>query len=79
MKYTTIFIFIFAIFFFPSIVLGAMQLDVPFTSQSPDGNWKQPWQDACEEASIFMVNRLYIKKNILSPEDAKKGIGEILL
>lgn len=28
---------------------------VPFTSQAPAGNWSQPWQDFCEEASVVMA------------------------
>ncbi len=28
---------------------------VPFTSQSPFGNWAEPYQDFCEEASVVMV------------------------
>lgn len=28
---------------------------VPFTSQAPYENWAQPWQDACEEASVLMA------------------------
>lgn len=28
---------------------------VPFTSQAPFGNWAQPWQDFCEEASVVMA------------------------
>ena len=29
--------------------------DVPFSSQAPFENWSQPWQDACEEASVLMA------------------------
>lgn len=29
---------------------------VPFTSQAPFGNWDQPYQDACEEASLLMAH-----------------------
>ncbi|MDP3771758.1 MAG: C39 family peptidase [bacterium] len=28
---------------------------VPFTVQAPFGNWRQPWQDFCEEASVVMA------------------------
>jgi uncharacterized protein YvpB len=31
-------------------------LNVPFSPQAPFGNWDQPYQDACEEASIIMVH-----------------------
>ncbi len=30
-------------------------LDVPFTSQAPYANWKEPYQDACEEAAVVMA------------------------
>lgn len=30
-------------------------ISVPFTSQAPAGNWSQPWQDFCEEASVVMA------------------------
>ncbi len=63
--------------FFPTTVLGATQLEVPFTPQAPDGVWVQPWQDACEEASIFMVDRFYQEENIANAEVAKTGILEI--
>ncbi len=35
------------------------RLAVPFTSQAPEKNWDQPWQDACEEAAILMVDAYY--------------------
>lgn len=44
----------------PTAVLGAtVSLSVPFSSQAPEGNWNQPWQDACEETSITMIDRFY--------------------
>lgn len=30
-------------------------LDVPFSPQAPEGDWSQPWQDACEETSVLMA------------------------
>jgi hypothetical protein len=36
-----------------------INLDVPFTSQAPEFNWDQPWQDACEEAAILMLDAYY--------------------
>ena len=35
------------------------QLEVPFTSQAPAGNWLEPWQNACEETSIIMVSNYF--------------------
>jgi hypothetical protein len=36
-----------------------INLIVPFTSQAPERNWDEPWQDACEEAAILMLDAYY--------------------
>lgn len=38
---------------------GAMNLSVPFAPQAPFGNWAQPYQDACEEAAMIMIERFF--------------------
>lgn len=48
-------------------------LAVPFTSQAPEKNWDEPWQDACEEASLLMLDAYY-KNYKLSPLFAKDEI-----
>ncbi|MFZ2978201.1 MAG: C39 family peptidase [Candidatus Magasanikiibacteriota bacterium] len=48
-------------------------LAVPFTSQAPEKNWDQPWQDACEEAALLMLDAYY-KNYKLSPLFAKDEI-----
>ncbi len=40
-------------------IVAAKNITVPFTPQSPDGIWVQPWQDLCEEASLLMVDQYY--------------------
>lgn len=42
----------------------ATTIDVPFTSQAPAGNWSEPWQNACEETSIYMVSSFYAQDEI---------------
>lgn len=37
----------------------SINLAVPFMSQAPEKNWSQPWQDACEEAAILMMDAYY--------------------
>lgn len=37
------------------VSFAATLIQVPFTSQAPMGNWAQPWQDFCEEASVVMA------------------------
>ncbi|HLD21078.1 MAG TPA: C39 family peptidase [Patescibacteria group bacterium] len=34
-------------------------LAVPFTSQAPNGNWDEPYQEGCEEASVYMVHAYF--------------------
>ena len=50
-----------------------MNLAVPFTSQAPEKNWDQPWQDACEEAAVLMLDAYY-KGYGLSPLFARDEI-----
>lgn len=57
----------------PSRVL----LDVPFTSQAPEKNWDQPWQDACEEAAVLMLDAYY-KKYSLSPLFARDELQKMV-
>ncbi len=46
-------------------------IDVPFTSQAPTGNWSEPWQKACEETSIYMVTSFYAEDTIKRDEAIK--------
>jgi len=50
-----------------------INLPVPFTSQAPEKNWEQPWQDACEEAAVLMMDAYYKQYN-LSPLFARDEI-----
>ena len=43
----------------PSTMPVKFNLAVPFTSQAPLSNWDAVHEDACEEASIYMVNAFY--------------------
>lgn len=54
-------------------------LDVPFTIQAPEQQWDLPYEEACEEASVFMVASYYQGKTGRLPiEEAKKGILDIV-
>jgi len=52
-------------------------INVPFTSQSPNGDWSEPWQNACEETSIYMVSSFYANDPIKRDQAVLK-IKEIL-
>ncbi len=43
-------------------------VDVPFTTQAPAGDWSEPWQNACEETSIYMVASFYAEDDIKRDE-----------
>lgn len=55
------------------ILTGDINLNVPFQSQAPFRNWAQPYQDACEEAAIIMVERS-LRGVTLSKEEMKTEI-----
>ncbi len=44
-----------------------------FVEQAPEKNWDQPWQDACEEASLLTVDFYYQNKSS-SPEIVRGNI-----
>lgn len=37
-------------------------IETTFVPQSPEQNWDQPWQDACEEAALLTVDYFYKKQ-----------------
>lgn len=47
-------------------------VDVPFTAQAPVGNWSEPWANACEETSVYMVSSFYAEDEIQRDEAVKK-------
>ena len=50
-------------------------LAVPFTSQAPFEDWNLPYKEACEEASVAMVDAFYKNRELtkrLSDEEIKK-------
>ena len=47
-------------------------LAVPFISEAPDKNWTGPWKNACEEASMAMVDKYYSGQSSVSSAAAKK-------
>jgi hypothetical protein len=50
---------------------------VPFFAQAPDGDWSQPWEDACEEASLALAYH-YVQGTDLSVERFKREVLEMV-
>ena len=55
-------------------ILKKIELTAPFLCQAPNGDWSQPWQDACEEAAIVIA--IHYAKDF--PLDKETGNQEIL-
>lgn len=55
-------------------------LAVPFTSQAPNGDWSEPYQEACEETSLLMAHRYYQGEpgGAMDPAVADKAIWEVV-
>lgn len=61
----------------PATTEKEANIDVPFTSQAPNGDWSEPWQNACEETSIYMVSSFY-SNDPIKRDQAVLKIKEIL-
>lgn len=48
-----------------------VRLEVPYVSQVPQGSWVLPWSQACEEASIAMVQYFYEGKKAPTVAEGK--------
>lgn len=58
----------------PTTTRAAVILDVPFTVQAPYNTWRvQPFQDACEEATIIMAESYYTGED-LTPRYVRRRI-----
>ncbi|MFA6304170.1 MAG: C39 family peptidase [Patescibacteria group bacterium] len=58
----------------PIKIAATINLDIPFTSQAPTGNWAEVFNEACEEASIIMVDHYYDKQPFISGTETEKEI-----
>lgn len=58
----------------------AVNLAVPFTPQAPQGNWGEPYQEACEEASVYMVSQFYegTPEGLINADQADADILQIV-
>lgn len=50
-------------------------LDIPFTSQAPFGNWDATHEEYCEEASLVMANRFVTNRGISGSQDADDAMN----
>ncbi len=55
----------------PTPTTTSANLEVPFTPEVPDGQWVAPWNNACEEAAVTMVDAWYKGEEELTKVKAK--------
>lgn len=53
-------------------------LKVPFASQAPYGDWSEPYENACEEASIIMVSHFFDQQS-LTKDEMKANIDRLVV
>ena len=53
-------------------------LPVPFQPQAPFGDWRDPWEDTCEEASLVLANRFARSIATISREEMRDEILELV-
>lgn len=52
-------------------------LRVPYVSEAPENNWTGNWVNACEEATIAMVEQYYLGKVAVGVEEAKNILQKL--
>jgi hypothetical protein len=52
-------------------------LDVAFMSEAPDGNWTQPWSNACEETVTLMADKYYAGAKSIGISEAKSYLQNL--
>lgn len=55
-------------------IKDSVNLNIPFQSQAPNGNWDQPYQEACEEASLILSINYLRGSSSLSKEQMNEKI-----
>jgi hypothetical protein len=58
----------------------SINLAVPFTPQAPHADWSLPYKEACEEASVYMVDAYYkgVASGLVDADTAKEQIDSII-
>lgn len=58
--------------------MSKLELSVPYASQAPYGEWKEPWDEACEETSAVMIDAYYKNVERLETEGVKKTVQNMI-
>jgi len=55
-----------------------VNLEIPFISQAPFGDWSYPFNHTCEEAAVLMVHYYLEGKTVINPALARKELLDIV-
>lgn len=55
----------------------SVNLNVPFISQAPTGNWDLPFKEACEEVSLLMVDQFYQGTSFANTAESEKAVKKL--
>lgn len=55
-----------------------INLEIPFTSQAPFGDWSYPFNYTCEEAAILMVHYYFEGKSTIDPAEAREELLNLI-
>lgn len=61
----------------PTTFPPSAKLTVPFSAQAPHGNWDMPYQEACEEMSLIMLD-YFLTGRSMTPEQADAEIVQMV-
>ncbi|MDD2224557.1 MAG: C39 family peptidase [Candidatus Shapirobacteria bacterium] len=53
-------------------------IETAFVQQAPEKNWDQPWQDACEEASLITVDYFYKNNKSITTTENRDAILKMI-
>ncbi len=57
---------------------SSFEIPVPYVSQVPDGEWVAPWDEACEEASLAMIQSYYSNGNMPAAKETRGFMQDMI-
>jgi len=63
---------IYTVIFLVLSIAGYFFIEVPYVNEAPHGIFTGPWKNACEEASIAMVEGYYLGKKTMGLKEAEE-------
>lgn len=64
----------------PAVIPASFNLHIPFTPQAPHANWDLPFQETCEEASVFMARAFIMgdSRAVIDKDEASDALLDLV-